>query len=130
MRKTTSTNYANEREIHGGCPFSRTLGAIGGRWRAVILWKMAGGADRFGALRREIPAITDKMLAQELRRLEASGLVRRRTVSESPPRVDYALTTAGESLLPVLRLMYDWGDRRPAAPEDAAGTPPAREDAR
>lgn len=110
MRKETSTNYQNERHLLSDCPFSRTLDVLGGRWRPAVLWKILCGARRFGALTRAIPAVSEKMLAQELRELEARGLVRRVVVSERPLHVEYLPTPLGASLEPVLRQMYEWAE--------------------
>jgi len=94
-----------------GCSVEATLSVIGGRWKPVILFRLMEAAHlRFNELRRTLPgAITQKMLTQQLRELEADGVIERRVYAEVPPRVDYRLTPHGRSLAPVLIAMRDWG---------------------
>ena len=91
------------------CPVTRCLAVVGGKWKPVILFCVANGVDRFGAMRRAVPGITKQMLTQQLRELEADGILSRTVHPEVPPRVDYALTPRGRSLLPVIDAMRDWG---------------------
>jgi DNA-binding HxlR family transcriptional regulator len=84
--------------------------AVGGKWKAAILWELAAGAVRFGELRRRLPGVTEKMLAQQLRELENDKLITRTVFQEVPPRVEYALTTWGESLNAALAPVADWGE--------------------
>lgn len=91
------------------CPVEATLGLIGGKHKALILWKLAGRTRRFSELRREVPQATAKMLTQQLRELERDGLVERRVFPVVPPKVEYSLSPTGRSLTPVLESMYDWG---------------------
>ena len=91
------------------CPVTRCLQVIGGKWKPVILFSISNGVDRFGAMRRAIPGITKQMLTQQLRELEADGVLTRTVHPVVPPRVDYALTERGTSLLTVVSAMRDWG---------------------
>ena len=91
------------------CPVETTLTLIGDKWKVMILRDLMTGTKRFGALRRSIPAISQKMLTQQLRAMEADGLVHREVYAEVPPRVEYSLTETGESLRPVLDAMNVWG---------------------
>lgn len=91
------------------CPVTRCLQVVGGKWKPVILFCVANGVDRFGAMRRAIPGITKQMLTQQLRELEADGVLSRTVHAEVPPRVDYALTDRGRTLLPVIDAMRAWG---------------------
>jgi DNA-binding HxlR family transcriptional regulator len=111
MRKITSTNFHNLHAILTDCPFSRTLDVLGNRWRAVVLWKLLSGTRRFGTLRRAIPQITDKVLAQELRELERRGVINRTVHSTRPLHTEYCVTTLGQSLRPILQDMFDWGQQ-------------------
>lgn len=90
------------------CPVDAVLGVIGGKWKMLILWNLAQRAHRYGELRRAIPRVTEKMLIQQLRQLEADGLIRREQYPEVPPRVEYSLTERGRTLTPILRQLADW----------------------
>ncbi|MDY6030004.1 MAG: helix-turn-helix domain-containing protein [Acidaminococcaceae bacterium] len=93
------------------CPVAVTLGLIGGKYKALLLWHLSGGVLRFSELRRLVPEATPKMLTQQLRELEADGLIDRRIYPIVPPKVEYSLTARGESLFPILRSMYEWGGK-------------------
>ncbi|HVV10189.1 helix-turn-helix domain-containing protein [Amycolatopsis sp.] len=97
------------------CPVELTIDVIGGRWKPVILAHLKEGVHRYGQLRAHLPAISEKMLTQQLRELEADGLVSRHAFDENPPRVEYRLTAQGKSLGPALQLLYEWGEQRAAA---------------
>ncbi|NLX83270.1 MAG: helix-turn-helix transcriptional regulator [Clostridiales bacterium] len=92
------------------CPVDATLRLIGGKYKALILWHLIDGAQRYGALSRIISQATPKMLTQQLRELERDGLIHRKVFPVVPPRVEYSLSAFGESLLPVLNIMYQWGE--------------------
>ena len=91
------------------CPVEATLELIGGKYKALILWHLSQGILRFSELRQVIKGATPKMLTQQLRELEANGLVHREVYPVIPPKVEYSLTETGRSLMPVLVAMRDWG---------------------
>lgn len=92
------------------CPVEVTLDLIGGRWKPLILWHLKERRVlRHGELKRMVPTITQKMLTQQLRQLEADGLVERTQYPEVPPRVEYALTSYGLELHGMLDMFCDWG---------------------
>lgn len=91
------------------CPVALTLGLIGGKWKALILWNLLEGTMRYSELRRAVSGATAKMLTQQLRELERDGLVTRTVHPVVPPRVEYALTPVGRSIRPILNAMYRWG---------------------
>ncbi len=91
------------------CSMELTLGLIGGKWKPLIIWYLAENTMRFSELKRALPNITQKMLTQQLRALEESGLVNRHIYAEIPPKVEYSLTSAGKSLLPILKSLTQWG---------------------
>lgn len=90
------------------CPVALTLSLIGGKWKALILWNLLEGTMRYSALRKAVPDATPKMLTQQLRELEADGLVSRTVWPVVPPRVDYALTPTGESIKPILTAIVNF----------------------
>jgi DNA-binding HxlR family transcriptional regulator len=92
-----------------GCGLEAALAVVGGKWKPVVLWRLAEGPRRFGELRRLVTGISEKMLIQQLREMEADGIVDRRDFHEIPPRVEYALTEFGASLSVALKPLCDWG---------------------
>ena len=93
------------------CPIELALDVMGGKWKAVILYRLSGRVVRFTALKRELCRITQRTLTQQLRELEADGIVNRHVFAQVPPRVEYELTALGASLEPLLLQMRDWGER-------------------
>ncbi|NJO83746.1 MAG: winged helix-turn-helix transcriptional regulator [Blastochloris sp.] len=85
------------------------MGAIGGKWKILILWHLGIRTNRYSELRRQIPGVTEKMLIQQLRELERDGIIERRVYPEVPPRVEYAFSAYGASLRPVLCMLQTWG---------------------
>ena len=110
MAKASSTQQVNEQWLSQACPFSVTLSALGHRWRAPILWKLLRGDRTFADLLRSLPLVTEKMLAQELKRLQGLGLVAKQGVARQPLRTEYLPTDRGRSLDPILAAMYTWGE--------------------
>ena len=93
-------------------PAGIRLSRVGGKWKLRILWGLGqsseSGGLRYGDLKEKIPGITDMMFSQSLKDLTAQGLIQRTQFQEIPPRVEYALTPEGSSLLPVIASLYDW----------------------
>lgn len=93
-----------------GCSVEATLSVIGGRWKAVIIFKLLQHDYlRFGELKREVEGVTQRMLTQQLRELERDGVINRKVYAEVPPRVEYSLTDYGRTLEPIMMAMRDWG---------------------
>lgn len=92
------------------CGIGPAFDVIGGRWKANILCELSAAPVRFGELKRRIPAVSEKMLIQQLRDLERDGLVTREVFHQVPPRVEYALTDWGAGLIDALYSMADWGE--------------------
>lgn len=96
----------------GRCPTISTLQKIiGGKWKIEILYYVGlKNVHRFGELRRHIGNIAESSLTKQLRELEADGFLTRYDYKEVPPRVEYSLTEMGESFIPVLEHMKQWGE--------------------
>jgi DNA-binding HxlR family transcriptional regulator len=106
-----------------GCAVEATLQFIDGKWKGVILYHLLAATLRFNELRRLMPHVTQRMLTNQLRELEADGFVARKVYAEVPPKVEYSLTERGRSLEPVILALKAWGDAHadiPAKPECAA----------
>lgn len=93
-----------------GCPIEAAFDAIGGRWKGVLLFHLLDGPKRNSELRRRVRGVAPRVLAQQLRELEAAGVVARTIYPEVPPKVEYALTPFGRILEPVLLSLRDWGE--------------------
>lgn len=102
MEKNYETPY--------GCSVEATLSVIGGRWKPVILFHLLQQEMmRFNQMKRAIEGITQRMLTNQLRELEADGIIERKVYAEVPPRVEYRLTNYGQTLEPILLAMREWG---------------------
>jgi len=91
-------------------PVEATLEVIGGKWKPVILFHLMFGKKRNGEFLRLIPAITQKVLTQQLMELVEDGVITRISYNQIPPKVEYELTTYGWSLKELLQVMCKWGD--------------------
>ena len=92
------------------CPVETTLTLISDKWKVLILRDLMPGTKRFGALKKSIGGVSQKVLTAQLRQMEESGLLTRTVYPEVPPRVEYTLTELGYSLKPILDAMWDWGE--------------------
>jgi len=92
------------------CPVQITLSLIDNKWKALIIGEILyEGTQRFSTLQRAFPGISQKVLTQNLRSLEASGIISREIFAEVPARVEYSLTDLGLSLKPIIDAMMEWG---------------------
>ena len=92
------------------CLVETTLAVIGGRWKVLILQQLLDGVKRFNELHRALSGITHKTLTQQLREMEADGIVNRKVYPQIPPKVEYSLTSLGKTLKPVLAAMHNWAE--------------------
>jgi DNA-binding HxlR family transcriptional regulator len=106
--KESSTIQENKKFALNECPVTYVMEKIGGYWKPIILYHLLTGDKRYSELRKAIPAITEKMLIQNLKQLEADNLVIRESKPVVPPYVVYSLTSAGKKLYPVLLAMANW----------------------
>lgn len=97
------------------CPVETTLTLIGDKWKVLILRDLLSGTKRFGELKKSVGNVSQKVLTAQLRAMEESGLLTRMVYAEVPPRVEYTLTTLGQSLKPILDAMGNWGEEYKAS---------------
>ena len=109
MPQQTETPVATPVAPAFTCGLDATLKVISGKWKPLILYFLLRGPVRYGELRRAIRDVSDKVLIQQLKELEADGVLRRNDYKEVPPRVDYALTPIGQSLAQALEPLCQWG---------------------
>jgi DNA-binding HxlR family transcriptional regulator len=92
------------------CPVSVALRAIGGKWKPLLLRELKTGAHRFGELRRRVPEASHKVMTEQLRQLEAAGIVERKVIHGTIPGMEYRLTEYGRTLRPILTDLSKWGE--------------------
>lgn len=100
-----------KKEMLPVCPVETTLLLIGNKWKVLILRDLLTGTKRFSELKKSLYPITQKMLTQNLRDLEETGIVYRKIYPVVPPKVEYSLTELGLSLKPILDSMQSWGEQ-------------------
>jgi DNA-binding HxlR family transcriptional regulator len=91
------------------CPVTHCLNRIGGKWKIMIIYAISKNCNRFSSLQRVIPDISKQMLVNQLRELEEDNILERIIYPEIPPRVEYKVTNYGQTLMPVIMVMQDWG---------------------
>lgn len=91
------------------CPVEAALDVTGGKWKPVILWHLSQSDHRFGVLRRAIPIVSEKVLVEQLRQLEQSGVMLRHVEDTVPPTVTYSLSPHGHTLKVAINSLSDWG---------------------
>jgi len=93
------------------CCTSLTMGVIGGKWKTVILFHLMSGKLRYNELRKSMPAVTERTLSLQLKKLEEDGVVNRKVYTKKPPlKVEYTLTELGKTLIPLIQSIAGWGD--------------------
>lgn len=91
------------------CPVATTLQLIGNKWKILVIQRLFDRPYRFNELCRSIPGLSEKVLSENLKALEADGVITRTAYPEVPPRVEYALSNIGESMRPIILAMAEWG---------------------
>lgn len=110
------------------CPaYTRAVEIIGKRWTGAILRSLLAGASRFSEILGQVPGLSDRLLAERLRELEAEGIVERRVTPSTPVRIEYVLTDKGESLGGVVHAVADWATAWGRNEEPAASLQPPAE---
>ncbi|HWK45347.1 MAG TPA: helix-turn-helix domain-containing protein [Stellaceae bacterium] len=105
MAKARHTRF----DCNPGCAVEATISLIDGKWKCVILFHLLDGTVRFNEIRRRVPGVTQRMLTNQLRELEADRLIIRKVYAQVPPKVEYSLSPLGRSLEPVLTALRVWG---------------------
>ncbi len=95
--------------LEGGA-VETTLSVIGDKWEILIVRELLEGTKRFGEIKSGLKTVTQKVLTNKLRELEAKGIIRRKIYAQVPPKVEYSLTKTGETLKPVINAMTNWGN--------------------
>ncbi|HML89036.1 MAG TPA: helix-turn-helix domain-containing protein [Methylomusa anaerophila] len=103
------TNQDKQYDENDICPIKNTLSIIGSKWTLLILRDLADGTKRFSQLQKSLQGISPKTLSSRLRELEKEGILTKKVYPEIPPRVEYSLTSRGESLKKILRCLAEWG---------------------
>ena len=98
----------NKNFIPGNCPVGYTMNIIGGKWKPSIIHRIRTDRNRYSLLLKSIPEISKQTLINQLRELEADGVISRIIFPEIPPRVEYSITEFGATLLPIIDSMYQW----------------------
>ena len=96
------------------CGLDAALAVVGGKWKPLILFHLAHGTRRFGELRRLVGGVSEKMLIQQLRELQADGVVDRADFRQIPPKVEYSVTAFGRTLAEALAPLCEWGSTHTA----------------
>lgn len=97
-------------ELLPECPVATTVQLIGNKWKLLILRNLLQRPWRFNELQKSLDGISQKVLTDSLRSMEADGIITRTVYPEVPPRVEYALSALGESMRPILETMQAWGE--------------------
>lgn len=107
-RDGEATSFADE-----GCPLAFALEVVGGKWRLPVVWELSREKTlRYNELRRRLGHVTNATLSRVLSELELAGVIERHDYGEIPPRVDYSLTESGRRLVPILAMLYKWGEEQ------------------
>ena len=91
------------------CPVTHFLNKIGGKWKTLVLYAISKEYNRFSTLQKVIPLISKQMLINQLRELEEDGIIERTIFAETPPRVEYKITEYGQSMVPIIIAIQNWG---------------------
>lgn len=117
IQKDTMEGFVNQKRVLSigdkeyACSFEIAMDLIGSKWKPILVWHLGTKEVlRFNEIRKLLPKITQKMLTQQLRELEHDQLVHREVYPQVPPKVEYSLTEFGQTLMPILRMMCQWGE--------------------
>ncbi len=125
MRSKIEVMHTEDSQLSAFCSvYQHTVELIGRRWTGAILRALLSGVSRFSDLSETVPGLSDRMLAERLKELEAAGIVNRKVIPETPVRVEYTLTDKGRGLHTVIQAVAAWAERweEKAAAEPATTT--------
>ncbi|MCT7665755.1 winged helix-turn-helix transcriptional regulator [Shinella kummerowiae] len=103
------------KDLVSRCPIEEVMQVLGGRWPTLLIYYLKDGTKRFSDLRRDNPTVSHRILTLELRKLEKAGLVERTVFNGYPLRVEYDLTPAGLTVMPLIDALGDWWEAHVAA---------------
>lgn len=99
-----------EKVLAYNCPVEAAMDVVGGKYKAIIIYHLIDATLRYNELQKEIPQATPKMLSQQLKELEADGIINRVLYPVVPPKTEYSLTELGKTLVPIVQALCDWGE--------------------
>ena len=99
-----------ERAKNYNCPVEAAMDIVGGKYKAIIIYHLIDATMRYSELQKEIPQATAKMLSQQLKELEADGIINRVLYPVVPPKTEYSLTDLGKTLVPIIQSLCGWGE--------------------
>ncbi len=99
-------------KAHHSCPVQATINVLSGKWKVQAVWRLSFGPLRFAELRDLLRGVSEKVLTAQLRELEKDGVISRTAVLSSPPKVTYSLSRSGQTLIPLLEGLCDWGSKQ------------------
>lgn len=97
---------------HHGCPVQATINVLSGKWKVQAVWHLSFGPRRFTEMRNLLRGVSEKVLTAQLRELEKDGVITRKAVRSSLPKVTYSLSDSGEALIPLLENLCAWGSKQ------------------
>ncbi len=112
-------------KVHHGCPVQATIKVLSGKWKVQAVWHLSFGPRRFAELRHILPGVSERVLAAQLRELVRDGVINRTAVRSSPPKVTYSLSPSGQTLIPLLQDLCDWGSKQFGIKPNLPRNPPS-----
>jgi DNA-binding HxlR family transcriptional regulator len=110
--KPAANDEESPMKVHHSCPVQAAINVLSGKWKVQAVWRLSFGPLRFAELRDLLRGVSEKVLTAQLRELQKDGVVDRTVVRSSPPKVTYSLSHSGETLIPLLEGLCDWGSKQ------------------
>jgi DNA-binding HxlR family transcriptional regulator len=99
-------------KVHHSCPVQASINVLRGKWKVQAVWRLSFGPLRFAELRNLLRGVSEKVLTTQLRELEKDGVILRAVARSSSPMVTYSLSPSGQTLIPLLEGLCDWGSKQ------------------